>query len=455
MSIRALSITSACLLTAAATNVTVAAEPTRDELAEEIRQLKARIEQLEAKQPTSGPSAADVDRVVRDVLADAERRSQLLMQDGAVTAGFDLERTKFYIRSADGNFLWTPGLLFQFRNTTNFLSADDAGDDDTIQNGFDVRRMRFFFVGNAFSPDLTYRFQWESNNNGGGVFLQDAFVRYQFADQWAVQVGQFYDEWSHEQSMLDPFTLAADRSLINALIGGGQTERVQGVMLLYDDRERWVAQAIFHDGANTDNTDWEETGGGSAFLGITDPNFGASGRLEYFFSGTRQAYETFTALGTTEDLLVAGAGADFTQGGDSNALFHLVDLQYENTAGCSGYLALHGLWRDIGADSTVPAGEYYDWGVLAQAAHLFTRTCELFARYDYIQVDDDSLAAGAEDQFHEFTIGGNYYYKKHNVKITIDLTWLPNGAPANLPALGFLAGDDDQFVIRTQFQLLL
>ena len=451
MSIRALAMSSVGLLTIAATSLTYAAEPTREELADEIRQLKARIEQLEAKQPAPGPSAADVDRVVRDVLADAERRGHLLMQDGEVTAGFDRERAKFFIGSADGNFLFMPGFLFQARNTTNITT----GDDDDVQNGFEIRRMRFYFVGNAFTPDLTYRFQWEASSNGGGVFLQDAFVRYRFADQWAVQVGQFYDEYSHEQSMLDPFMLAADRSLINALIGGGQTERVQGVMLLYDDHEHLGARVALHDGANTDNTDWTESGGGSAFLGVTDPNFGATGRVEYFFSGTRQAYETFTALGTTEDLLTAGAGADFTQGGDSSALFHLIDLQYENTGGTSAYLALHGLWRDIGADSPVPAGEYYDWGVLAQAAHLFTRSCELFVRYDYIQIDEDALAAGAEDQFHEFTIGGNYYYRKHNVKITIDFTYLPNGVPINLPALGFLAGDDDEFVIRAQLQLFI
>ena len=451
MSTRALAITTAGLLTIASANVALAAEPTREELAEEIRQLKARIEQLEAKQPTTGPSAADVDRIVRDVVADANRRSQLLMQEGDITAGFDLERTKFFIRSADGNFLLMPGFLFQVRNTTNVLT----GDDDDVQNGFEIRRMRLILAGNAFTPDLTYRFQWESSNNGGGVFLQDAFVRYQFADQWAVQVGQFYDEWSHEQSMLDPFLLAADRSLVNALIGGGQTDRVQGAMLLYDNREHWRARAILHDGFNTDNTDWTESGGGSAFVGVTDTNFGATGRLEYFFSGTRQAYESFTSLGNTEDLLVAGIGADFTQGGDSGALFHEIDLQYENTSGSSAYFALQGLWRDIGADSPVAAGEYYDWGVLVQAAHLFTRTCELFVRYDFTQLDDDSVAAGAEDLYQEVTFGVNYYYQKQNVKITIDFTWLPDGAPINLPALGYLASDDAEFVIRAQLQLFM
>src|SRR5687768_5139432 len=346
MPVRRFAIACACLLPGLATSA-FAQEPTRDELLEQLRQLQARVEQLEAKQQASAktsPSAADVDRVVREMVTDAERRSRLMSQDVGLTAGFDLQRTKFYLRSDDGNFLLMPGFLFQARNTTNFTT----GDDDDVENGFEIRRMRFYFTGNAFTPDLTYRFQWESNSNGGGVFLQDAFVRYAFARDWAVQVGQFYDEFSHEQSMLDPFMLAADRSLINALIGGGQTERIQGVMLVYDDREHWSAQLAFHDGFNSDNTDWtEDGGGGGAFVGVTPTNFGASARVDYFVRGTRRDYEDFTALGTSQDLLVLGAGADFTQGGDSDALFHTIDLQYENTNGLALFGAFHGLARDV------------------------------------------------------------------------------------------------------------
>src|SRR5687768_8963367 len=301
MPVRRFAIACACLLPGLATSA-FAQEPTREELVEQLRQLQARVEQLEAKQQasaTTGPSAADVDRVVREMVSDAERRSRLMTQDVAITGGFDLQRAKFFLRSGDGNFLLMPGFLFQARNTTNVTT----GDDDDVENGFEVRRMRFYFTGNVFTPDLTYRFQWESNNNGGGVFLQDAFVRYAFARDWAVQVGQFYDEFSHEQSMLDPFMLAADRSVVNALIGGGQTERVQGAMLVYDDRDHWRARLILHDGYNSDNTDFtDDAGGGSALLGVTPTNFGASARVEYFFSGTRQAYDDFTALGTTEDL---------------------------------------------------------------------------------------------------------------------------------------------------------
>src|SRR5687768_5890313 len=113
MTPRTVVIASACLLSlGSATTTAFADEPTREELVEQLRQLQARVEQLEAKErssPTTSPTAADVDRVVRDVLADAERRSRLMMQDVAITGGFDLQRAKFLLRSGDGNFLLMPG----------------------------------------------------------------------------------------------------------------------------------------------------------------------------------------------------------------------------------------------------------------------------------------------------------------------------------------------------------
>jgi hypothetical protein len=433
-----------------------AEEPSREELLEQLRELQQRVEQLEQRQQeqAAGPDAGDVDRVVTQVIADAERRSQLLMQDVALTAGFDLQRSKFFVRSADGNFLLMPGFLFQFRNVTNFRT--DTEDDDDITHGFDVRRMRLIFDGNVFSPEWIYKFQWESNFDGGNVFLLDAWLRHVFRDtNWAVQAGQFKDIPFHEFTMADEVVTGVDRSLIGSLIGGGQSERLQGVMLMYDDRQHWRGQVLLHDGYNSDNTDFTDNAGGTSFIGVTPTNFGVSARLEHFFSGTRQSYDQFTALGTTEDLLVVGGGANWSQGGDSDVIFHTVDLQYENPGGLGLYGALHGLWREIGAGDPVPAGSYYDWGFLVQGSYLFTRSLEGFARYNLTLLDGDALAAGAEDTVHEITVGGTYYFHRHNVKFTLDFNWLPNGVPIPVRGLGYLAGDDDQFIIRAQLQLFL
>jgi hypothetical protein len=432
-----------------------AGEPTREELLDQIRRLEARVAQLELDKrsaPTTDPAA--VDRVVEQVIRDAQRRSSLFMfQDVTLTGGYDEEREIFLLGSEDGNYLLVPHFLLQVRHTTNHSEGDGTTDDQT-ENGFEIRRAKMTFEGNVFSPDWLYRLQWETNSNGGDLFLQDAWVRYRFADDWAVQVGQFWDIPFHEQSTPEHLHLAADRSLLNALIGGGQTDRVQGAMLMYDDKEHWRGQVLVHDGYNSDNTNFIEAGG-TAFIGAAPTNFGVSGRIEYFFRGTRRDYEDFSAIGNTEDLLVLGAGASFSQAGDSDVIFHTIDVQWENADGLGAYGALYGLARDIGAGSPVPTGDHYDWGILAQANYLFSRKLEGFARYDVTFLEEDALPAGAEEDVHEIMIGANYYFNEHHLKLTIDGAWLPNGSPAAVPGLGILQGTEDQFILRAQFQLFI
>jgi hypothetical protein len=46
--------------------------------------------------------------------------------------------------------------------------------------------------------------------------------------------------------------------------------------------------------------------------------------------------------------------------------------------------------------------------------------------------------------------------KGHASKITADVTWLPNGSPVDLNGIGVLeSGEEDQFLFRVQYQLLL
>src|SRR4051812_35948012 len=76
-----------------------AAEPTQQELMDELRALRAKVEQLEAKQQqqdqqqqqnrdASRPSAKEVDATVNRVQSDADRQSQFLQAQG-FTAGYD------------------------------------------------------------------------------------------------------------------------------------------------------------------------------------------------------------------------------------------------------------------------------------------------------------------------------------------------------------------------------
>jgi hypothetical protein len=451
---RLISVASVIAVLSAPSLADDAKSPSRDELTEQLEKLQARIEQLEANQKAAQLSPADVNQVVERVIRDADHRSKLLADAGGLTAGFDQGR--FFIRSEDGNWLLIPGLLFQARYTVNHNNDEGSDGDSDTEAGFDIRRMRLFFEGHALTPNLLYKFQWESNNSNGNFFLQDAFARYRFADDWSIQVGQFWDGAHHEQVTLDQFQLTADRSFINTLIGGGPIDRVQGVALIYDDRAHWRGHVVAHDGYGTANTNFTDTGGGSAFIGVTDLDYGFTGRIEYQALGAARQYDDFTALGNREDMLVVGAGANFSQAGDSSVFFHTIDTQWENASGLGVYGAMLGMCRDIGDDSTVAEGEYYDWGGLVQAGYLITEKVELFGRYEFIEIDEDALAlADPEDTLHELTLGTNYYWYRHSLKLTADVSWLPNGSPINLPLLGIRAGSDDQFVLRLQAQLLL
>lgn len=429
-----------------------AAEPSYEQLQQQVQQLQSRLEQIESKQQTL--NSDQVNATVERVLRDAEKRSKLLALEGGLTAGYD---KGFFIKSEDGNFSLRPGVLFQFRNVTNYR----GGDGDDLQNGFEFRRLRPRIDGNAFSPNLTYSIVLDTNRSGGSIALLDAWAQYRLAPQWALKVGQFRESWYHEGDVPDYYQLTVERSLVDAILGGSQVDRVQGVSLIYggakDDAIR--AEFTFHDGANSKNTDFRDVTPGAT---ATDPpiysaNFGAGARIEYKVFGNWADYRDFTAKNDKESLLVVGAGVDWTQNGDNNIYRTTADVQWENTNGLGVYAALNGNFTDLG---TVTGDDSrFDWGGLVQAGYLLNPSWELFGRYDVVALDSDFVTG--EDTFNEFTLGVNYFLGEngaylHRAKLTFDVLYLPEGAPSNQTGVGVLANNgDDEVVFRAQFQLLL
>jgi hypothetical protein len=428
-----------------------AREQTPAQLRQQLQALQERVRSLEAatQHGTSAApaptSAGDVDQVLKD----AERRSNPVYgAAGALTAGYD---KGFFIKSDDGNFLLKPAIQFQFRNVSNFeQDARHDGNDDSFQNGFEARRARFRFDGNAFSPKFTYSFVWDTSRAGGAVSLLDAWGQYQFADHWAIKAGQFKESVFHERDVSGYQQLAVDRSLTDALLGGNITDRVQGVSLIYGGTktDNLRGELAYHDGANSRNTNFQD--------GST--NWGACVRGEYKAFGDWAAHKDLTARGGKENLLVFGAGADYTDRDGADVLLATADAQYELADKLVVYGALHGAYTDpheaTGNDS------HFDWGALGQVGYLLGRQWEVFGRYDVVKLNEDAVAGGAEDTFHEITGGVNYYLGKdgqylHRAKLTLDVTYLPNGAPSDQTQAGILAATDDEFIVRAQFQLLL
>ena len=457
-----------------------AAEPAQQELVDRIKALQAKVEQLEARQggqpPVTEPIAASDGPQARDaidsVLRDADRRSTpSFLQVSGVTAGY--LKNKFVIQDEAANFVLNPNLQFQFRHVANFRSDNSAnGDgDDVIENGFEVRRLKFSFDGSVFGPGITYKFQWATNRANGTPLLEDAWARVSLAELWgqkfkdyALRIGQYKDPTFHEEITSSKRQMAVDRSLLNEVLAGGITDFIQGVTFIWDDGPEGLplrAELGYSDGINSDNTNFVD-GGGSAFYGTANPDWGAFTRVEYLAMGGWKQYDDFTTLGNNEDLLVFGAGATYTENGNTtgggDTLLYTADVQYE-----VGRLGLYGAY--VGAysePSTAAGGGVHDWGFIAQAGYLLSEKWEVFGRYDMTILDDSRFTSSdTEDTFPEITVGLNYYMKgkagSHAAKFTIDGTWLPSGAPNDQNGIGILDpdGDDGQFVIRTQFQLLI
>jgi hypothetical protein len=453
-------ISGLCGTTARAGDTAEPNEPNEQQLLDEIKTLRSRVEQLqqqqqkqEAQQKTDAKTVA---ATADDVIRDADRHSQLMEAQG-FTAGYT--NHKFIIQSEDGAFSLNPNFQFQTRYVLNNRAEDatsEVAGRAATESGFEISRIKMAFEGNVFGPDTKYKFQWDAGSNGGhngNLTLEEAYVmhRLNFAPDMWIKGGQFKDPTFHEELTSSKRQLAVDRSLANEVLGGGQTDYIQGVGLIWDDGPEGLpfrAEAGFTDGPNSDNTNFVD-GGGAPIFDVANPDWGVYGRAEYLVFGDWNDYQDFTTLGNVQDTLVLGAGAFYTQRGATNVLLHTFDAQYEYNK-----LGLYAAYYGVYSDSSTTGGSTYNVGCTLQAGYLINERWEAFARYSLVSLD---MAGAGSDNFHEFTAGVNYYIKGPAAKFTFDVSYLPDGSPSNQPQIGVLDpdADDQQFVFRGQFQLLL
>ncbi len=424
-----------------------------DDVRAELAALKAKVARLENQQETQNKQA---EATINSVIGDAAVRTHALAA-GAGSAGHDDERGGFTIASGN-DFLLNIGLGIQFRNVTNYAqNSKNGGASDSIDNGFEMTRARLLLQGNAWTPDLTYFIQWDAGEQNGGMTLLDAYVKYRFAEEWAVKGGQYKDPGSRE-SMISPFMqLAVDRSLANELVGtfSGIDGRVQGIELCYgSSRNALRAEVGFHDGLPSGNTNFQDS---AAFWGL-------SGRVDFKVFGDWKDAEDFSARDTHTDLLVVGGSFDFTQGANFDDLKFGGDVQWELASRWSVYGALLGEYFD--PRNALPGGQSFDYGAVAQVGYALSSQWEIYGRADIAKFDQAQI--NNEKTFYELGAGVNYFLGRdgsafHRAKASIDLSYLPNGCPAvvnglaatGLGYLNILGGSDsNQLVLRAQFQFM-
>jgi hypothetical protein len=451
-------------------------QPSVADLMQKINSLQNQVQQMQQQQQKL--SQQEVDATVDRVLRDADKRSKLLADEG-FTAGFDHNR--FFIGSADGNYILRPWIHIQVRDGTSFRSNAKANGDDDTQNGFELRRARLGFDGNLFSKDFSYFINWAtyrgnstatvvgatgnvgtvSQGNGGLPVLEEAWVRYNFHDTpWGVRAGQMHDPLDHEALVGSKYR-QPEVSLTGDIFANTDTF-TQAVTAIYDTKQDFRFEGGITDGIRAANTNFEDTPNNGIKY-----DWGLAGRVEYKAMGNWADYNQISALGDKEDLLVFGLGLDNSQAGRDNQFSHTLDVQYGNPDGLFFYGSYFGRYTsdNLGIPNGSPTStsfgtpgnpgkDTYEYSLLGDVAYLFDQKIEPYARYEYLYLQ--GTPAGSKDGINEVSVGVNYYWRGQNAKFTLQGMYLPNGIPVNDDSNDVLISNNKQeFVFIAQFQLLL
>ena len=442
-----------------------AESPETADMSQEITALKARLQQLEVKQKEADQQRADAEHKLDEkntreqLSSEAVQSGQFLTSEG-FTAGYTDNR--FVIQSSDGNFAFRPWLHFQFREITE-LRKDFQGTakhpEDQIDTGFEVRRMRFGFDGNAFSPDLTYMFNWAtsrtsgnstvkngtttvgtvSNGLGGVPILEEAWVKYHFATTpFYIKAGQIKDPLLHDQIVSSRYQHGAERSLTANIFANGDAF-TEGATFIYDPNSFVRTEAGVNHGlrsANTNFLSYPDNGSFNQF------DYGFAGRVEYKVMGRWKDYAQVGAVGTQEPLLVFGAGGDYSERGHDGQLVAVADAMYADKTGVNlygafvdrytthnfGYYTQSATGASINAGDPAVAGKVTnEYSILLEAGYNINQQIEPFARYEYMHLQ--GTPAGSHNNLNVITGGVNYFFYGNRLKLTGEVKWLPQGLP--------------------------
>ncbi len=458
--------------------VTVAAPSAMQVQSGEISLLRARLDQLEAEQRAAATKAV-VTRTTQQVTDDAVRHSQML-EVGSFSAGH--KNGRFYLGSEDGNFNLRPWFHLQVRDVTVQRQNFKPGGDDDIQNGFEIRRMRFGFDGNAFTPDLTYMFNWAtvrasgtanvnnaagtrigtvSNSLGGAPLLEEAWVKYRInGGDFYIRGGQIKDPLLHDQIVSSRYQQSTERSLIADIFanGDGFTE---GATVIYDPKS-WVrAEGGVTHGIRSANTNFLDYPNTNAF------NFGGAARAEFKVMGDWKDYSQIGAVGVKDTLLVFGVGGDYSERGHAGQTVGVVDVHYADRSGLSVYGAFVDRYTNhnfgiyaasaAGASITAPPANVLntatnEYGALIQVGYNFNQHLEPFGRFEYMKLQGNPVG---RNYIPAVTAGVNYYFFGHGAKLTAQATYLPHGIPIDDTANDVLAmpSGRSEITASVQFQL--
>ncbi len=428
---------------------------------QQLRTQSQQIEQLRAAQDQNWLNdrrVQEVKALVREVLSDADTRASLL--EAQLNAGWN---QGFFLSSEDGSFLLRILGDVQFRHilSTSPNAQDDATDSDSgtpgvqptelddTRNGFESVRTRLGLRGHVVDPSWTY-FLWTGWNNKGEGFLLDAWIKKDLGNGLAAGAGQFKVPLWHEWLVSETRQQFVERTLVcNQFIG----TYTQGLFVEYSGAPFHAILSV-NDGVTGNNT---------AFTTEDAEGGGVTARLELFTGENLDRYGDFQSWPGEQPQLVVGLAGHYQQNeygsttDESQLLRWTVDASLE-LGGVNLFAAVLGNHL-----SDVEGVEDMDqYAFMAQVGWFLTDRIELIGRYEWGDLD----VPGVED-LNLLTAGVNYYFAKHQIKVSCDVGYSFN--PLNRVRVGSntygwsndytgwradASDSDGQVVVRSMVQLL-
>lgn len=355
-----------------------------------------------------------------------------------------------YIQSDDGKYSLKTNFYLQFQH--QFLAVEGQGKT----NGFQVRRGRILFSGNALTERLTYGFQFEfvggqTNNVSEAVAvtgpnLRDGHVNYAVNDAFEIRAGQFKVPFNFEELNGDTKLEFVDRAITNDAFAFNRDLGID-----------------FHGAAFGKKLEYH------LFVMNEGTNQNTNNNNNEMLFGSRVVYNIFGDHGYTsgdpdnseKPHLATGLAATFNRVGAPAAADQSVTLSTGDVAfryrGFSALGAGYYMRNHTASTNT--------FGFLGQAGYFVIPThLEVFARFAGVI----PTAAGVTNGY-EAGGGVGYYFMGHKLKLATDYAILMNsplvlGAggvagtnnPANIAttggAPGFIQNQNDHRV-RTQLQV--
>ncbi|MEM1109781.1 MAG: porin [Planctomycetota bacterium] len=399
-----------------------------DAMKAELAAMRAELAQV--KGGSTPQATADLQAATNAALEDA--RSRINYQTEELSAGHD---GKFFLASPDGAFRLNFGFQSQVRYIANFRDEETAGEDDTL-TGFQLRRTKFKFSGNIGDPKISYGVTISGNRNSNNAVFEAIKLGYKFDNGIKIEGGRFKAPFSFDELTSSSRQQTVERSFVNEQFTVGFTE---GVMATFNPVDEAKVRVMINDGQGAGE-------GGNGDFNETPVDFGITARVDYVIGedtkgGFAKDYTSWS--GDDRNINIGGAfhyqADDDAEGTFTDDLTQFTADVLYNEAGISAFGAVY--FADTGDDDL--------FGLQLQGGYTIDDKIEPFVRYEYVDFDDTENSL--------LTVGVNYFFKKHKAKFTVDgifsfdeLTSVSDGFGLEENA----AGDDEQFALRAQFQLL-